>query len=82
MFAPDCFRFSVLQLDSAGNQIARIGRYGNADDVGKEGGPDIAFAWPAFISVADGTLYVCDPVNRRITVVRFDYAAGAEAKLP
>jgi hypothetical protein len=32
VYAPNPFRFSVEMLDSGGNQIARIGRYGNADD--------------------------------------------------
>jgi DNA-binding beta-propeller fold protein YncE len=32
VYAPNPFRFSVEMLDTAGNQISRIGRYGNADD--------------------------------------------------
>ncbi len=59
--------------DHDGNQLARIGRYGNADSAG----PEIAFAWPAFVSVSGGKLYVSDATNRRITVVGFDHAAQA-----
>jgi len=42
-FFPDCFRFGVKVIDSAGNLIAHVGEYGNADDRG----PGIHFAWPA-----------------------------------
>ena len=34
VFAPNVFRFSVEMLDTNGNQLARIGRYGNADSAG------------------------------------------------
>jgi DNA-binding beta-propeller fold protein YncE len=78
VFAPNPFRFSVEMLDTAGNQLSRIGRYGNADSAGPGGKapePEIAFAWPVFVSTADGKVYVADPDNRRVTVVKFDHAA-------
>ena len=76
VFAPDCFQFRVHVLDSAGNELANVGRYGNADDKGA----DLPFAWPAFVHAGmDGKLYVSDPLNRRITVVAFDYADEGEA---
>jgi hypothetical protein len=71
VFAPDVFRFSVQMLDTNGNRLHRIGRYGNADDRQ----PEIAFAWPAFVDAADGKVYVSDTGNARVAVVRFDYAA-------
>ncbi len=70
VFLPDVFRSSVWMLDTAGNRIARIGRYGNADD--RDG---LHFAWPAFLDEADGRLYVSDSVNRRVTVVDFEWSA-------
>ncbi|HOX07676.1 MAG TPA: hypothetical protein PK280_14850 [Planctomycetota bacterium] len=78
VFAPNPYRFSVEMLDTGGNQIARIGRYGNADSAGpgsKVPEPEIAFAWPAFVSVAGGKVYVGDPDSRRISVIRFEHAA-------
>jgi DNA-binding beta-propeller fold protein YncE len=78
VFVPDCFRFSVRALDTGGNEIGHIGRYGNADDTGT----DIHFAWPAFVSVADGKLYVSDSVNRRVVVVGFEHAAEASCPVP
>jgi hypothetical protein len=71
VYMPNVFRFCVEMLDTAGNPVARIGRYGNADDAG----PEISFAWPAFVSVAGGKLHVSDAVNRRVVVIRFDYVA-------
>jgi hypothetical protein len=71
VFAPNVFRFSVEMLDTNGNQMLRIGRYGNVDDAG----PDIRFAWPAFVSVAKGKVYVSDPGACRVSVIRFDHAA-------
>ena len=85
VFVPDCFRFGVEVLDTAGNHIMRVGRYGNVDSAGpgsKIPEPEIAFAWPAFVSVAQSSLYVSDPVNRRVTVVRFDHTEVAERKIP
>jgi hypothetical protein len=85
VFVPDVFRFSVEMLDTSGNHVARIGRYGNADSAGPESKipePEIAFAWPAFTAVAGGKLYVSDTVNRRVTVVRFDPADQAECPVP
>jgi hypothetical protein len=78
VFAPNCFRFCVEVVDTNGNRIERVGRYGNADDRG----PAIHFAWPAFVDVAGGKLYVADSVNRRISVVAFDHAATAERPVP
>jgi DNA-binding beta-propeller fold protein YncE len=78
VYAPNVFRFSVEMLDAGGNQIARIGRYGNADSAGvgtKLPEPEIAFAWPAFVSYAGGKVFVGDAGNHRLTVVKFDHAA-------
>jgi len=73
VYSPNVFLFAVDRLDPAGNRIDRIGSYGNADDVG----PNIHFAWPAFLSVAGGKLYACDSVNGRIAVITFTHAAEA-----
>jgi DNA-binding beta-propeller fold protein YncE len=85
IYAPNPFRFSVEMLDAGGNQIARIGRYGNADSAGPGSRlpePEIAFAWPRFVSAAGDGIYVSDAANRRITVVRLDYADAAECAVP
>ncbi|HOX05499.1 MAG TPA: hypothetical protein PK280_03775 [Planctomycetota bacterium] len=86
VYAPSAFHSSVEMLDPAGNRLARIGAYGNADSAGPKGkvpAPEIAFAWPAECDYAeaDGKLYISDSVNRRITVVRFDAAATESCDL-
>jgi len=80
VFVPDPFRFSVEMLDTNGNHIARIGRYGNADSAGPRSAvpePAIAFGWPAFVAAGGGKVYVSDCVNRRVAMVRFEHAANA-----
>lgn len=78
VYAPSAFYSSIEMLDSAGNRIARVGSYGNADSAG-EGSrvatPEIPFAWPTEADYAehDGKLYVSDSVNRRVVVIRFDW---------
>jgi len=87
VYAPSTFYFSVEMIDSSGNRIARIGAYGNADSAGPNSRvpkPEIPFAWPTVCdhAEADGKLYVTDSVNRRIVVVRFEYAAEGTSPLP
>ena len=75
VYVPNCFGFCVDVLDTDGNRIARLGEYGNADDKG------LQFAWPAFVDAQGDQLFVSDSVNRRVTVVRFHYAASAECEI-
>ncbi|MFH1022629.1 MAG: hypothetical protein V1809_04515 [Planctomycetota bacterium] len=85
IFAPEVPRFSVKVLDSAGNELARIGSYGNADSAGpgsKIPEPEIAFAWPAYVAVTDEAVYVSDMVNRRVLRAKLVYAATAECPAP
>jgi len=87
VYAPSAFYSSVEMVDSAGNRLARIGTYGNADSAGpgsRMPEPEIAFAWPAECDYAeaDGRLYVSDSVNRRIVVVKFDAAAVKTCDVP
>jgi DNA-binding beta-propeller fold protein YncE len=87
VYAPSAFRSSVEMVDAAGNRLARIGAYGNADSAGpgsRVPQPEIAFAWPAECDYAeaDGKLYVSDSVNRRVVVVRFEAAATASCAVP
>ena len=77
VFVPNPFRFAVEVLDTNGNLITRVGRYGNADDAG----PEIAFAWPTFVSVAGGKLVVGDATSQRLTVVGIDHLAEATCEV-
>jgi hypothetical protein len=69
VFVPNVFTYSVDVLDTNGTPIARIGRYGNADDRDA-----IAWAWPAFVSHSRGKVYVSDPLNGRVTAVSLGVA--------
>ncbi|KKK51690.1 hypothetical protein LCGC14_3112420, partial [marine sediment metagenome] len=87
VFAPNVLRFGVEVLDTNGNRIMRVGRYGNCDESAsaEAAGADpgqIAFAWPAFVSVAEGKLYVSDSGNRRVMVIRMDPTDSAECPVP
>lgn len=92
-FAPEVDHFSVAVLDTNGNLIARIGRYGNADD-GKPllaegaspaaravGGDEVALCHAAYVAVdSDKRLFISDAGNARILSVKLGY--HAEARLP
>jgi sugar lactone lactonase YvrE len=85
VFAPDLFRFRVYCLDSAGNEIAGFGGYGNMDSRG-EGSPvpvpEIPWAWPLSVECAGGKIYVADVINKRVVAVRFEHAAEETAGVP
>jgi hypothetical protein len=86
VYAPSVFYSSVEMIDSAGNRIARIGAYGNADSAGPDSrvpNPTIPFVWPCETDYTefDGKLYVTDSVNRRVVVVRFDWADEKESPI-
>ncbi|MCX7591534.1 MAG: hypothetical protein N2255_07900, partial [Kiritimatiellae bacterium] len=92
-FAPETDHYSVAVLDSNGNLILRVGRYGNVDDglplVENErrpslralGGDEVALFHPAFTGThTDRRLFITDQGNGRILSVRLDY--HAEARVP
>jgi hypothetical protein len=86
VYAPSAFYSSIEMVDAAGNRIARIGAYGNADSAGpgsRVPNPEIALAWPSRCDYAeaDGKLYIADSVNRRVVIVRFDAAASETCAL-
>jgi hypothetical protein len=69
---------SIMVLDSNGNRIARLGRYGNVDDSEadlKEKKDGLRFAWMRAVAVSDAALYVCDHGNRQIMRAALSYAA-------
>jgi sugar lactone lactonase YvrE len=80
LFVPDYFRFHVAVLDSAGNEIARIGRYGNMDCRGKGSKypeVEIPLAAPNAVALIGDECYIVDRKNRRIVAVNLKYAAEA-----
>jgi len=92
-FVSELDRYRLTVLDTNGNVILRIGRYGNADD-GRPlvaakaspaaraiGGDEVALMQAQFLATqTDRRLFVADIGNYRIFSVRLGY--HAEAKVP
>jgi hypothetical protein len=84
----------VAVLDSKGNLILRIGRYGNVDDgvpLVKRGGPrapravggdEVALCHAAYVGVhTDRRLFIADAANGRILSVKLGYHAEGKVAL-
>jgi hypothetical protein len=86
-FAPEPLRFSVAVVDTNGNLILRVGRYGNEDSAGPEskvplGGDEVGLMYPCFVAVhTDKRLFIQDYANARILSVKLDYHATERAPL-
>jgi sugar lactone lactonase YvrE len=80
-FVPEIDHYSVAVLDSAGNLILRVGRYGNVDD-GKPPGDGVALFHACFVATdTDRRLLIADAGNGRIVGVRLDYHATQRVPL-
>jgi hypothetical protein len=93
-FVPEVRRFKVAVLDSAGNLVLRLGRYGNVDD-GKPldpaggpekprplGGDEVSLAHAAYVGVhTDRRLFIHDAGNGRVLSVKLDYHATEKVAL-
>lgn len=85
IFATDYQRYHVKVLDTAGNLIARIGSWGNAECRGPSSRypePEIAFSWLHSIDATRDRLYANDKDLRRIVKVRLDYRRSKETAVP
>jgi hypothetical protein len=78
---PANYLHSVMVIDANSNIVARIGRYGNADDADPSCGK-IHLAWPKALCVSDTALYVADPTARRVFKAAIRYAVEEAAPLP
>jgi hypothetical protein len=80
-FAPESENFSVAVLDSGGNLILRVGRYGNEDSAGPDsrlplGGDEVGLVYPMYVAThTDRRLFIQDAGNARIVSVKLDYHA-------
>jgi hypothetical protein len=75
---------SITLLDTNGNRVARVGRYGNVDDTThdlKAGKDGLRFGWVRSVCVSDDSLYAVDYLNRRIVKAGLDYAATEAAAI-
>lgn len=76
-FMPRAYAYHVQVLDTNGNRICQIGRFGNADKPAmKAGDTDIGLGQCSYLaSVSDKWLYIADDSNLRIIRVRLGYHA-------
>jgi len=93
-FAPEVDHYSVAVLDTNGNLITRIGRYGNVDDgrpLETKGGPpdprpiggdEVALFNAAYVGTdTDRRLFIADAGNQRIVSVKLGYNAAERVAL-
>ncbi len=93
-FVPEPDIFGVAVLDTNGNLLLRIGRYGNVDDgapLVKAGGPadpaalggdEVSLFQPNFVAAGDRRLFIADPGNARIVSVKLDYHRSRSLPVP
>ena len=79
-FVPEAYRHSIGVVDTAGNLVLHIGRYGNFDSGNGPqsripvGGDGIAITFNRFVSSTDNYL-VFDDHGERLTVLKLNYQA-------
>jgi hypothetical protein len=70
---PSC---TIVALDTNGNRIIRIGKYGNVDDEG------IRFAWVRAVAASDNALYAMDYASRRVLKAALSHTTEEVLPLP
>lgn len=84
---PEPQQFTVGVLDTAGNLILRIGRYGNVDSAGPGsklplGGDEVSLFHPLYTGThTDRRIFIADYGNGRIVSVKMGYHANASVAL-
>lgn len=84
LWVPAQHLYSIMVVDSNGNKIVRLGRYGNVDDTEadlKEKKDGLRFAWARTVAVTDTAVYVGDAANRRVLQAALRYAVEETAIL-
>jgi hypothetical protein len=92
--APEPYQFRVAMLDSSGNLILRIGKYGNVEDgvpLIREGGPagprsiggdEVSLVHACFVGThTDRRVFISDLGNARILSVKLGYHAEEKVAL-
>jgi hypothetical protein len=92
--APEQYQYRVAVVDSAGNLILRIGRYGNVDDgtplvtdggpagARRIGGDEVSLFHACFVGThTDRRIFISDLGNARIVCVKLDYHATERVAL-
>ena len=86
-FASEIDRCQVAVLDSNGNLILRVGRYGNVDSAGPDsmvplGGDEVGICYAPYVAtLTDRYLWIADSGNQRIASVRLTYHTNFQIEL-
>ena len=86
VYVPEAYRHSIGILDTNGNLVMHLGRYGNFDDApggkngAKPGGEDIRMMMVRFVSATDNYLAYGD-WDEKLVVLKLDYHAEETAPL-
>jgi hypothetical protein len=78
-FATELGRYSVAIVDSSGNLITRVGKYGNAESQGANslaplGGDEVGLMHADYVAtLSDKFLFISDEGNQRIVMVKLGY---------
>ena len=81
VYVPAMHRNTVRMLDAAGNEILRIGRYGNMDSYGPGSPvpkPEIGLLYPVEVALSKKYLYIGEWRCSRVNRVKLGYAVERE----
>jgi hypothetical protein len=84
---PEPQQFAVSVLDTAGNLILRIGKYGNVDNTGPTGkipmgGDEVSLFHPLYVGThSDRRIFISDAGNGRLVSVKLNYHVNEKVAL-
>lgn len=84
---PEPQQFAVSVIDTAGNLILRIGKYGNVDNMGPTGkipmgGDEVSLFHPLYVGThSDRRIFISDVGNGRLLSVKLNYYANEKVPL-
>jgi hypothetical protein len=82
-FIPEQYRQSIGILDTNGNLVCHVGRYGNLDEGGKPGPGDdgMVMTRAAYVSATDNYMVIAD-WGRRLIVAKLNYHKEETVAIP
>lgn len=82
VYVPEAYRRSIGILDTNGNLIMHLGRYGNLDDAMKmkQGSDDIVLHLPRYVGGTDNYL-AFDDWGESLKVLKLEYHAQETARI-
>ena len=93
VWVPDSFMYCIKAVDRAGNEMIRVGKYGNEDCAGGGGNrrhperksvvvdPEIPLSYPKGMAVYKDWLFISDMYSHRVMRCRLEYAEKTVAAI-